>query len=133
MARSAAADIDRLKADLADSPDVTPDERMRIVAHAWVVRAAFLVAALLAFPLAFFIAGWLMMWIDGGRGTAALCGLMGAFGSAALPATVRATGLAIERRYLRRVLRRSTVREQARLASAASTSPFAISSSIEPR
>ena len=57
--------IDDLKAALAESPDVTADERLRVLAHAWIVRVLSVVAMVPAFPLAFMLAGMLMMWLDG--------------------------------------------------------------------
>src|SRR5690349_18541243 len=119
-------DIRDLKTALADNPDVTDDERLRIVANAWIVRVAFTIAAVLAFPFAFVLAGALMMWIDGPPGVAALCGLFAAVTSALGPVLVRHVGLGLEGRYLRGVVSRSSNRKQLRLAGSGGASPVAV-------
>jgi hypothetical protein len=119
-------DIQDLKTELKDSVDVSDDERLRIVANAWIVRVAFIVAAVIAFPMAFLVAGALMTWIDGGRGVAVVCALIGALTSAAGPALIRHAGLGFERRYLQRVFKRSATRMMARLGSFGGQSSIAI-------
>lgn len=126
---SLAQQVRRRKAQLAESVDVTADERMRILANAWIVRALSLVAAVLAFPLAFYFAGRLMMWIDGSDLAAIFCALIGAVSAGTLPIATRAVGFTLERRYLERVLSRAQERERRRLVCASGASPVAVPSS----
>jgi hypothetical protein len=123
--------ITELKAQLADHPDVMPDERVRIEANAWLVRTSSLAATVCAVPGAIIGAGALMLWIDGSRDVAAACGFLSAVGVAGGVAAFRALGLTLERSYLERVVGRAGARELQRLASAnASSSSVAVPSLV---
>lgn len=123
--------IGELKAQLADHPDVMPDERVRIEANAWIVRTMSLGTAVLAAPLAVIAAAALMMLIDGSRESAAVCGVIAALGVVGGVGLVRTIGLSLERAYLERVVGRAAVREIERLASAnASHSSVAVPSMV---
>lgn len=116
-------EVEALKTSMRDHPDVTDDERMRAVALAWLVRGAFLGTAVAAFPAAFVVAAALMMKIDGSQRVGTACAFLGVLMSLSGTMLVRAVGLFLESKDLRRVLKRSAAREQRRLgASGAATS-----------
>ena len=123
--------ITALKSQLADHPDVMPDERVRIEANAWLVRTSSLVATVLAVPGAVVGAAALMFWIDGSASVAGACGLLSALGIVGGVTLFRRLGLTLEHRYLERVVGRAAARELERLASAgASSSSVAVPSMV---
>ena len=86
-------ELDRLFRELDEHPDVAPDDRLRAIAAVGVWKVVTLGAAVVAFPLGFILAAALMMWIDGGGGVAALCGLLASLLAMGLPAASYLTGV----------------------------------------
>ena len=125
----------QLRRDLDDHPDVAPDDRVRALAAVGFWKILSLIGAVLAFPLGFFVAGALMMFIDGGEVTATFCALFGTFLGMSLPTSIYLFGRGVQRRQLLRAMRRAQDRRaQAVLLSAGGgASSVAISSIVADR